>query len=155
MNRFRGLVLVAILVVLSVVALAISEINIFGFSRGGDSALGLTLGLDLEGGTHLVYKIVPEDGREPTQEDMEGVRTIIDRRVNEFGVSEAKVQLLGGGTGTVADRVLVQMPGQSGAAITVSFGFDSVAPGVLEAFFKEELGRPDAKVTMRERFRPA
>jgi preprotein translocase subunit SecD len=150
LNRFRGLVLVAILVVLSVVALAISEINVFGFSRGGDSVLGLTLGLDLEGGTHLVYKIIPEDGREPTQEDMEGVRTIIDRRVNEFGLSEASVQLLGGGTGTVADRVLVQMPGQSGAAITLNFRFDSVAPGELEAFFHDELGRPDAKVTQNE-----
>ncbi|MDA1279329.1 MAG: hypothetical protein O3B95_04725, partial [Chloroflexi bacterium] len=150
MNRFRGLVLIALLVVLSVVVLAISEIRIFGFTRGGDSVLGLTLGLDLEGGTHLVYKVVPEDGRDPTQEDMEGVRDTIDRRVNEFGVSEASVQLLGGGPGVVPDRVVVQIPGQTGASVTVNFASDTVEPGTLEEFFRNELGRPDAKVKQND-----
>ncbi len=97
MSRFRGLVLVAVLVIASVVVLAISEVSVLGFTRGGDSPLGLTLGLDLEGGTHLVYNVIPPDGGEPTREDMEGVRNIIEKRVNEFGVSEASVQLLGGG----------------------------------------------------------
>jgi protein-export membrane protein SecD len=146
LRRFRGLVLVAILVVISVVVLAISEISVLGFTRGGDSPLGLTLGLDLEGGTHLVYNVIPVDGREPTREDMEGVRNIIDRRVNEFGVSEASVQLLGGGVDSVPDRVLVQIPGQSGAAITASFSANSVEPKTLEEFFRNELSRPDAKV---------
>ncbi len=150
MNRFRGLLLVGILVVLSVVVLTVSEFNILGFSRGGDSVLGLTLGLDLEGGTHLVYRVVPEDGREPTQDDMEGVRNIIDKRVNEFGVSEAKVQLLGGGAGTVPDRVLVQIPGQTGAAITLNFGSDAVSAQKLEDFFHDNLKRPDAKVKQNE-----
>ncbi len=150
MSRFRGLILVAILVVISVVVLAISEVSVLGFTRGGDSPLGLTLGLDLEGGTHLVYKVVPEDGRDPTREDMEGVRNIIDRRVNEFGVSEASVQLLGGGVDSVADRVLVQIPGQTGSAITLNFGADTVLPETLEAFFHNELGRTDATVKQNE-----
>ena len=132
------------------VVLTVSEFNILGFSRGGDSVLGLTLGLDLEGGTHLVYRVVPEDGREPTQDDMEGVRNIIDKRVNEFGVSEAKVQLLGGGAGTVPDRVLVQIPGQTGAAITLNFGSDAVSAQKLEDFFHDNLKRPDAKVKQNE-----
>ena len=132
------------------VVLTVSEFNILGFSRGGDSVLGLTLGLDLEGGTHLVYRVVPEDGREPTQDDMEGVRNIIDKRVNEFGVSEAKVQLLGGGAGTVPDRVLVQIPGQTGAAITLNFGSDAVSAQTLEDFFHDNLERPDAKVKQNE-----
>jgi preprotein translocase subunit SecD len=130
--------------------LAISEVSVLGFTRGGDSPLGLTLGLDLEGGTHLVYKVVPEDGRDPTREDMEGVRNIIDRRVNEFGVSEASVQLLGGGVDSVADRVLVQIPGQTGSAITLNFGADTVLPETLEAFFHNELGRTDATVKQNE-----
>jgi len=150
LSRFRGLILVAILVVISVVVLAISEVSVLGFTRGGDSPLGLTLGLDLEGGTHLVYKVVPEDGRDPTREDMEGVRNIIDRRVNEFGVSEASVQLLGGGVDSVADRVLVQIPGQTGSAITLNFGADTVLPETLEAFFHNELGRTDATVKQNE-----
>ena len=150
MSRFRGLVLVAVLVVTSVVVLAISEVSVLGFTRGGDSPLGLTLGLDLEGGTHLVYNVIPPDGGEPTREDMEGVRTIIDKRVNEFGVSEASVQLLGGGVDSIPDRVLVQIPGQSGAAITANFGADTVTPETLEGFFHNELGRPDAKVKQNE-----
>ena len=150
MSRFRGLVLVAILVVTSVVVLAISEVSVLGFTRGGDSPLGLTLGLDLEGGTHLVYSVIPEDGREPTREDMEGVRNIIDKRINEFGVSEASVQLLGGGVDSVANKVLVQIPGQTGAAITLNFGANTVLPQTLEQFFHDELGRIDAEVTQNE-----
>ena len=138
------------MVVSAVFALAISEVNILGFVRGGDSPLGLTLGLDLEGGTHLVYRAMPEDGREPTKDDMEGLRNIIDKRVNEFGVSEASVQLLGGGVDSIPDRVLVQIPGQTGAAITLSFAADTVTPETLEAFFRNELGRPDAAVTRNE-----
>tara|TARA_Y100000588_G_C14227796_1_gene913917 strand:+ start:31 stop:1977 length:1947 start_codon:yes stop_codon:yes gene_type:complete len=134
------------MVVSAVFALAISEVNIFGFVRGSDSPLGLTLGLDLEGGTHLVYKAMPEDGREPTKDDMEGLRNIIDKRVNEFGVSEASVQLLGGGVDSVPDRVLVQIPGQTGATITLNFDADTVTPETLQAFFRSELGRPEAVV---------
>jgi preprotein translocase subunit SecD len=150
LSRFRGLVLVAILVVISVVVLAITEVSVLGFNRGGDSPLGLTLGLDLEGGYHLVYQVQPEDGREPSREDMEGVRNIIDKRVNEFGVSEASVQLIGGGVDSVADRVLIQIPGTSGSAITLNFGADTVGPETLEAFFRNVLERSDAKVKQND-----
>jgi len=151
LSRFRGLVLVAILVISSVVVLAIPEFSVLGFSRGGDGPVGLRLGLDLEGGTHLVYKVVSEEGQDPpTQDDMEGLRNIIDRRVNEFGVSEASVQLLGGGIDSVADRVLVQIPGQTGAAITLAFAADTVSPEELERFFRENLGRSDASVKQND-----
>jgi len=150
LSRFRGLILVAILVVTSFAVLAISEVNVFGFTRGGESPLGFTLGLDLEGGTHLVYSVVPEDGRDPTREDMEGVRNIIDRRVNEFGVSEASVQLLGGGVDSPPDRVLVQIPGQTGSSITANFNAGTVSADTLQQFFRSELNRPDAKVKQNE-----
>ncbi len=130
--------------------MAISEVSFLGLTRGGDSPLGLTFGLDLEGGTHLVYSVVPEDGRDPTRDDMEGVRNIIDKRVNEFGVSEASVQLLGGGVDSVPDRVLIQIPGQTGASISLNFGAGTVSAETLEAFFQNELGRPDATVKENE-----
>jgi len=51
------------------------------------------LGLDLQGGTHLVYeadtKGIPESDR---PEAIEGVRDVIERRVNAFGVAEPVVQ---------------------------------------------------------------
>ncbi len=53
-----------------------------------------TLGLDLQGGTHLVYKAdvsnIPEVDRAGA---LESVRDVIERRVNGFGVSEPLVQV--------------------------------------------------------------
>lgn len=55
--------------------------------------IGYSLGLDLQGGTHLVYEAdvsnVPE-GKE--ESSVEGVRDVIERRVNVFGVSEPEVR---------------------------------------------------------------
>jgi preprotein translocase subunit SecD len=101
--------------------LFINPIKINNWERGNnDNLLGMVLGLDLKGGTHLVYSITSTAGEEPTIEDAEGVRKIIDKRVNEFGVSEANVQLLG----TPPNKILVQIPSQSGDQITFSFSKD-------------------------------
>ncbi len=69
--------------------------------------VGFSLGLDLQGGTHLVYEAdvsqVPA-GREDSA--VEGVRDVIERRVNVFGVSEPevrKVRTSEGGYRIVAD----------------------------------------------------
>ena len=124
-------------------------------SRGDeDSYLGLTYGLDLRGGTHLVYRVIPIQGGSPTADDVEAVRTIIDRRVNEFGVSEATVQSLG----QPPDRVLVQIPSRRGASLNINFRSDVffsnvvslVSPEALQDFFRNELGRPDADVTRED-----
>ena len=67
------------------------------------------LGLDLQGGTHLVYQA---DTSSIDQADREsavaGVRDVIERRVNAFGVSEPVVQ-----TNLVGDeyRVIVELAG--------------------------------------------
>ena len=52
------------------------------------------LGLDLQGGTHLVYQAdVSELDPAEQGESLEGVRDVIERRVNVFGVSEPVVQV--------------------------------------------------------------
>lgn len=155
-KRYRGLMVLIAIVAVAVTVLAIPEIRLSAFSnsfsRGEeDSFLGLSLGLDLKGGTHLVYRVVPEAGGIPSQDDVDAVRTIIDSRVNEFGVSEATVQTLG----EPADRILIQIPGQSGASLNVNFRSSifgrTVSGDELEDFFRapapEGLGRPDAKVS--------
>lgn len=53
-----------------------------------------SLGLDLQGGSHLVYRaeidnVVPSD----RDEALEAVRDVIERRVNAFGVSEPMIQV--------------------------------------------------------------
>ena len=67
------------------------------------------LGLDLQGGTHLIYEAdmsqIPEEDR---LEALEGVRDVIERRVNAFGVSEPVVQTTTTG-GTY--RVIIELAG--------------------------------------------
>ena len=116
--RFRGIIIVVVCLILSILAISINPIKISDWERGNnDNFLGMVLGLDLRGGTHLVYSIISSSGEEPTIEDAEGVRKIIDRRVNEFGVSEANVQLLG----TPPNKILIQIPSQEGDKIVFSF----------------------------------
>ncbi|MBA47061.1 MAG: protein translocase subunit SecD [Dehalococcoidia bacterium] len=119
--RLKGIIILAICLLVSLLAVFINPIKIGNWQRGdNDNLLGMVLGLDLKGGTHLVYSITSTTGEEPTIEDAEGVRKIIDKRVNEFGVSEANVQLLG----TPPNKILVQIPSQSGDQITFSFSKD-------------------------------
>ncbi|MFC1919510.1 protein translocase subunit SecD [Chloroflexota bacterium] len=68
---------------------------------------GLSLGLDLQGGTQLIYE-ADLSKKDPGQSDenvMEGVRQKIERRVNAFGVAEPLIQIGGD------NRILVQLPG--------------------------------------------
>lgn len=64
------------------------------------------LGLDLLGGTHLVYKAdLSNLAGQNSDEAMEGVRDVIERRVNAFGVAEPLVQVEG------KDRLVVELAG--------------------------------------------
>jgi len=79
--------------------------------------LPFTLGLDLKGGAHLVYEadmsLIPDADK---ADALAGVRDVVERRVNAFGVSEPLV------TSTVAEghyRVLVDLPGITNVAEAV------------------------------------
>ena len=72
------------------------------------------MGLDLSGGTHLVYSadtsgLPPEDVRP----SMAALRDTIERRVNLFGVAEPIVQTERGGAlaGNLEERLIVELPG--------------------------------------------
>ena len=62
------------------------------------------LGLDLLGGTHLVYQ-ADLSKSENKADAMQGVRDVIERRVNLFGVAEPLVQVSG------QDRLIVELAG--------------------------------------------
>ena len=64
------------------------------------------LGLDLQGGVHLVYQ-ADLSGIEEKEKGgvMEGLRDVIERRVNFFGVREPVVQVQG-------ERLIVELSGQ-------------------------------------------
>ncbi len=63
------------------------------------------LGLDLEGGLRVEYKALPVDGVQPKPEDMAVIKDIVERRVNQTGVSEPVVTTQG------SDRIVVELPG--------------------------------------------
>ncbi len=72
------------------------------------------LGLDLNGGTELVYKAdVSKIDANAVGDAMSSLRDVIERRVNLFGVSEPIVQVENPGiiTGQVDHRLIVDLPG--------------------------------------------
>ena len=103
----RRLVFIVLLVALAAWGLAVQSYSIdifsFNFTRGEDDGpLGLTLGLDLQGGVQLIYEAVEEG---VTASQMAGVQEKIERRTNAFGVTEPSIQRLGD------NRILIQLPG--------------------------------------------
>jgi protein-export membrane protein SecD len=62
------------------------------------------LGLDLQGGVNLIYQADLSQTNDKAGA-MAGLRDVIERRVNMFGVSEPVVQIQG------QDRLLVELPG--------------------------------------------
>jgi protein-export membrane protein SecD len=101
------------------------------------------LGLDLQGGAHLVYEAdmsaIPEEDR---VEALNGVKDVIERRVNTFGVAEPVVQTTTTG-GTY--RVIVELAG----VMDVSQAIDQIGETpVLE--FKEPEPEAGRELTTEE-----
>lgn len=67
---------------------------------------GIKLGLDLQGGLRVSLEA---DTANPTMEDLQTARNIVENRVNQFGVSEPLVQTSG------ANRIAVELPGLTAA----------------------------------------
>lgn len=76
----------------------------------------LKLGLDLQGGTHLIYSAdtsaLPEN---EVGDSMEALRDVIERRVNLFGVAEPVVQVespsIFAQSESSEERLIVELPG--------------------------------------------
>ncbi len=105
---YRSLTMIAAVTAVAVLVLAFQTFSVGGLERGGDTLLGLQLGLDLQGGSHLVYQAVDRETGlpiipEPSQ--MDALKRSINDRVNASGISEPNIQILG------EDRLLVQLPG--------------------------------------------
>lgn len=66
----------------------------FLFSESFLNRAPFKLGLDLLGGTHLVYKAETSALKDSeVQEAMDGLRDVIERRINLFGIAEPVVQI--------------------------------------------------------------
>ena len=63
------------------------------------------MGLDLQGGSQLTLQIIKEEGK-VTRDELEAVNSVIDRGVNNLGVSESNLQTLG------FDQLILELPGE-------------------------------------------
>ena len=90
-----------------VVVLGLSLVSIVPVNSKLLGPGGLTLGLDLRGGSQLLYEadLTKKDPSVSDEQAMASAIEKIQRRINEFGAAEPTIQKQG------SDRILVQLPG--------------------------------------------
>lgn len=74
-----------------------------------DNCEGMTLGLDLRGGSRTTLQADPQGQDVDIDAALDAAKQIIENRINPFGVSESQVQRAG------EDRLVVELPGVSSA----------------------------------------
>ncbi len=103
---FLGLIILLALAAAWIVWPKGSRINLKKLKIPLEQHYGIHLGLDLQGGSHLVYQADFKDiGASDKATALTAVRDTIERRVNSFGVSEPLVQVQG------SDQIVVELPG--------------------------------------------
>jgi preprotein translocase subunit SecD len=109
MRRFLPLLIVA-------VGLAALAIDFVALPRIGSDqpcqppaltagCIDTRLGLDLQGGLRGEYRAIGTAEQPVTPENLSVIRTIIENRINQYGVTEPVVQTQG------SDRIVVEIPG--------------------------------------------
>ncbi|MBE9512695.1 MAG: protein translocase subunit SecD [Chloroflexi bacterium] len=125
------------------VIFALALLVVVPIDKGVLGKRGMQLGLDLQGGTHLVYQAdfsSVEPGTET--EALNGAIAVIEKRIDVLGVTEPVIQRLG------EDRIVVELPGISeiekakeliGRTALLEFG-ELIEEGE-EARWEDELGK--------------
>ncbi|KKQ28196.1 MAG: Protein translocase subunit SecD [Candidatus Magasanikbacteria bacterium GW2011_GWC2_37_14] len=105
---------------------------------------GFNLGLDLQGGAHLLYQAdVANIAQAERSTAVEGVRDVIERRVNGLGVSEPVVQTTKVGENY---RVMVELPGINDVKKAIQ-----MIGGTPILEFKEQNNEPARTLTAEEK----
>ena len=90
------------------VVFVLALLVVFPIDKGVLFSRPVRLGLDLQGGTRIVYRAdlssIPEKDWADT---MEGAAAVLSNRINPLGVTESSVQRLG------IDKILVEVPGKN------------------------------------------
>ncbi|MFH0846774.1 MAG: protein translocase subunit SecD [Chloroflexota bacterium] len=100
----RNTLFFLILIVVFLFALAV----VVPIDKGTIFERGIKLGLDLQGGLHLVYQAdLSQIAEADRSEAVEGVVAVLANRINPLGVTEPVIQKQG------EDSILVELPGKS------------------------------------------
>jgi len=138
MRRRNTQVFLAVVIIFILAALVV-----FPVGEGILGKRGVRLGLDLQGGLHLVYRadfssIAPEDEAGA----VDGVVEVLNNRINPLGVTEPVIQKQG------SDRILLELPGLSVTdkekerlSRVALLEFGELAAEGEEAKWENELGR--------------
>jgi preprotein translocase subunit SecD len=107
MIKRNPLVFVIVLVIFILASLVVLPLE-----KGTWGKKGLRLGLDLQGGVHIVYE-ADLSGIEPggEEEALKGALAILENRVNPLGVTEPVIQIQG------ENRVVGQRLGEMGGRL--------------------------------------
>jgi preprotein translocase subunit SecD len=90
------------------VVFVLALLVVFPIEKGVLFSRPVRLGLDLQGGTRIVYKADLSSLPEKDWADaMKGAAAVLSNRINPLGVTESSVQRLG------QDKILVEIPGKS------------------------------------------
>ncbi len=108
MNSYK--IWAIVIICLSVLA------SIFVFTSREDATYPFKLGLDLVGGTHLVYEAdISELESSEVSESMRALRSVLERRLNPFGTSEVSVIIeqtsVFSENSDQTQRVIIELPG--------------------------------------------
>ncbi len=106
------------------------------------------LGLDLSGGTHLVYKAdVRGIAYGEVGEAMSALKEVIEKRINVFGVSEPIIQVEQSGFGEQANhKLIVELPGVTD--VNEALALISKTP-VLEFKVETNVVTPPVKINLK------
>ncbi len=113
-RTFRALVMIALIALLGYF--------VYTTTANPDTKYPFKLGLDLAGGSHLVYEAdVSSLKPEEVPDLMNVLRDVIERRINVFGVSEPIVQVERSSfvTENASERLVVELPGVTDVEMAV------------------------------------
>ena len=91
--------------------LAVLVVGLYGLLAGvatmGSASWTPKLGLDLEGGTQVIFTAKAPGGKTPSSSSMQQAKQIMEDRVNGSGVTEATVVIQG------SDQIVISIPGSN------------------------------------------
>jgi len=134
-------------------------IGYFVYWSEGHDFRPFKLGLDLSGGTQLVYKAdLSQLPGADAADSLAALRDTIERRVNLFGVSEPLVQtehVSAAISGTAEDRLIVELPGITDTQKAIALIGET--PVLEFRMLKEgaDLSKATASTTVDQMFAPA